>query len=286
MSKVFPYNYLLTMLSPFKMFKHRDYLKTWQKILIILLMLSLLMFPISLQLSRMNQVRLADYFPKTVEFIDQEIVDQLHEYQGQGILLDISEPEILKESDELFIAAGPAKEEFQSLFAEKDGLVFLEDSYLIQEKGSQTIKQAYTGDQSLANLETKEELVNVMSQQWFWSNRTALILTNYIYIWILMLVSIVIFVLGASFLLSLMKHNNNYDISGFNEASTIVINSLGIPTIIAFILGMMTGNTIHILSAHSLSFILILIWVYWKTHFNDLYVANQLNKKNKLLEEE
>ena len=114
-----------------------------------------------------------------------------------------------------------------------------------------------------------------MSQQWFWSNRTSIVLTNYIQLSVLIIVSLLFLVLGSSFFLSFMRKNDMYDINSFSEALTIVLNCLGLPTLIAMVIGLISGNPTTMLTVQGLLFVLMLMWVYWKTHFNDTYVQNK-----------
>jgi len=159
--------------------------------------------------------------------------------------------------------------------SDRGGIIYTSDQTIFGEDSSSLFYQPYTGDKAMNEVEDVESLKTLMSQQWFWSNRTSIVLTNYIQLSVLIIVSLLFLVLGSSFFLSFMRKNDMYDINSFSEALTIVLNCLGLPTLIAMVIGLISGNPTTMLTVQGLLFVLMLMWVYWKTHFNDTYVQNK-----------
>lgn len=279
MAELFPINYIRTIFSFEKAFTRRNYLTIWQMVIVIFLLNSLLLFPLSLQVGRMTNASLSDFVPKAMSLIDDELVQSLNQLEGDSERLIISDNQIIKEDDDNIVAFAPNAEQAFTLLGNKVGLVYTPEAFHISEEEAPVIEQIYTGNAALNDLDDTEELAQIMSQQWFGSNRSSIVLTNFIYIWLLVFTSILILIFGTSFFLSFMKNNQRmFSIKSFREALTITLNCLGLPTILAMIIGLISGNPIHVLTAQGLLGVMMLITVYWKTHFNDEYVKRQLAK--------
>lgn len=275
MAQVFPINYFITAFSAVKSFTHRQYLKHWQKLVVMILLASLMMIPLSFQLGRTTGADLTNYVPEVMDYIDESVVQELNALDNSGTDLMITEEKIIKENDELIICLAPSTEAAETLLSDRGGIIYTSDQTIFGEDSSSLFYQPYTGDKAMNEVEDVESLKTLMSQQWFWSNRTSIVLTNYIQLSVLIIVSLLFLVLGSSFFLSFMRKNDMFDINSFSEALTIVLNCLGLPTLIAMVIGLISGNPTTMLTVQGLLFVLMLMWVYWKTHFNDTYVQNK-----------
>lgn len=277
MAQVYPINYFITAFSAVKSFTQRQYLKHWQKLVVMILLASLMMIPLSFQLGRTTGADLTNYVPEVMDYIDESVVQELNTLDNSGTDLMITEEKIIKENDELIIGLAPSTEAAETLLSDRGGIIYTSDQTIFGEDSSSLFYQPYTGDKAMNEVEDVGSLKTLMSQQWFWSNRTSIVLTNYIQLSALIIVSLLLLVLGSSFFLSFMRKNDMYDINTYSEALTIVLNCLGLPTLIAMVIGLISGNPTTMLTVQGLLFVLMLMWVYWKTHFNDTYV--QKNKE-------
>lgn len=284
MMSVFPLNYFSTILSAKKIFMHRNYLKNWQKILIVVVLNSLLMLPLSLQLGRLTNEDLTNYTPQAMNFLDQSVVDALNQLDNDQLSLKIEETAFIKEEEDRLIAFAPSVAEAEVLLIDQTGIVFTPQAFMIAEEATLAFNQPYTLEPAINHLSNVDNLKDSMSEQWFWSNRSSIIISNFIYITILVLTSLLLLIIGASFLLSLMKRMDAFDIQSFNEALTIVLNCLGVPTLIAMLVGLVSTSPTTMLTVQSLSFVLMLIWVYWNTHFNEEYTRDNGTKEVKTTE--
>lgn len=282
MTQVFPFNYFATIFSFVKSFTNRNYLKIWQMVIVVFLLNSMLLFPLSLQIGRMTAASLADFVPEAMSMIDDNLILALNKLEGNAEHLGIRDFQLIKEDGEKVVAFAPDADQARALLDNKVGLVFTPDAFHISEEGAPVIEQVYTGEIALNQVDQGDELAQIMSQQWFGSNRSSIVLTNFIYIWLLVFTSILILIFGTSFFLSLMKYNQRmYSIRSFREAFTITLNCLGLPTILAMFVGLITGNPVHLLTAQAILAVMMLITVYWKTHFNDQYVSKKLKSEIK-----
>lgn len=281
MMSVFPLNYFSTIFSAKKIFMHRNYLKNWQKILIVVVLNSLLMLPLSLQLGRLTNEDLTNYTPQAMNYLDQSVVDSLNQLNNNHLSLEIKEKAIIKEDENRLIALAPTVVEAEELLINHSGVVFTPEVFIIAEEATIAFHQPYTLEPAMNQVSNVDELMELMSDQWFWSNRSSIIISNFIYITILVLTSLLLLIIGASFLLSLMKRMDAFDIQSFNESLTIVLNCLGIPSLIAMVVGLVSASPTTMLTVQSLAFVLMLIWVYWNTHFNESYTRDKVSKEVK-----
>jgi len=91
MAQVFPINYFITAFSAVKSFTHRQYLKHWQKLVVMILLASLMMIPLSFQLGRTTGADLTNYVPEVMDYIDESVVQELNALDNSGTDLMITE---------------------------------------------------------------------------------------------------------------------------------------------------------------------------------------------------
>lgn len=273
MLAVFPLNYLRTLFSPILSFKNRHYLKLWQIVLIILFLTGLLLSPMSFRLGRLSNVNLMDYTPNAMQLVDHSMVtavNQLEETE-QGYAID--DHQVIQSGESGVVAFFSDNTAAKEAVESQGGIMFTPTQFFIQEPEKPLINQAYLNDSAIQDVTNPEELIAELSRQWFAKNRLAIILTNFINIWILMITSSLILWLGSSFFISLMRFSDRNSIRTFKESLQLCLNCLGLPTLIASLIGVVSGSPTTMLSAQGIGFVLMLIWVYWKTQFQDQHVA-------------
>lgn len=262
---MFPLNYFKTALSPVACFVNRSYLRVWQFFVLILLHVGLLLLPISHQIGGMQTADLTQFMPKALALLNDEVITAL-QLGGNRLVVNHTEG---------IVAVGQDQVSARQLLGEQTGVVFTEDGFIIQEAGRSAIEQFDLDGHFLREAESVEALVVAMSKQWFTVNRLAIVMTVFINTWLLFSVSFIILVFGVSGFLSLMRLNPLFNIRNYKEALTISYNCLGIPSVVAAIAGYMTQDPTAVLTTQGIGFILMLILVYWKTHFNDKYVQTR-----------
>lgn len=259
MKNTFPVNYFATIFSPIKIFINRHYLSLWQIGLIILLLNGLMLLPLSSALGNVQSADLNNFVPKAIATLSEETIDSFNH-----TIIDSE-----KSDRANFVAS---IDDVQLPLASEFEIVFAKDGFIIQEGNKPTIKQSFLPTIPLKKVASKEELVTLLSNHWFQANRLAIVLTNFINIWILMFFNFIGILLGASFLIWLTKFGKIFSIHTFSEAFQIVLNAFGLPTLIAMMIGFLVKDPNSLILTQSTLFILNLLWVYWKTHFNDNYL--------------
>lgn len=160
----------------------------------------------------------------------------------------------------------------------KTGVILTPTSFLIKEVERPLIQQTYLTNSSLTSVESPEGLINELSRQWFESNRLAIVLTNFINVWVLIFLSSLLILLGSSLFLSFMRLSSLYSIQSYREALHVCLHAFLLPTLLAMLLGFFTQDPIMMLTLQGIAFVLVLLWIYWKTHFQDQYVEKQAVK--------
>lgn len=273
MFEVFPLNYFRTIFSPILAFKNRRHLKIWQITLLVLFLTGVLLLPMSLQLGKLQQAPLVDYTPNAVALIDEDLIVAVNQLERTEVGYEIESLQIIEEESSQVVALVPDTETASSLLEGRTGIVLAPTAFYIQEANKPLINQSYLNDSALETVTTSEELSAELSRQWFEVNRLSIVLTNFINTWILMVTGTFMLLIGSSFFISLMKFTDRFSINSFNEALQLCLNCLGLPTIAATLIGFITGSPTTMLSAQGIGFVIVLIWVYWKTQFQDQHVA-------------
>lgn len=275
---MFPLNYVRNSFSPILAFKNRRYLKIWQMVIILLVLTGFLLMPMSYSLGRLNQVSLIDYVPEAVALVTNDFVDEIRKIPTTPSGMDIASEHVIMEDSENILAFYPDETSSLAAINGKTGIILTPTSFQIQETGRPLIQQAYLSDSQLGSVNSAEELVSEFSRQWFESNRLSVVLTNFINVWLLMLLSSLFLILGSSLFLSFMKLSNIFSIQSYREALHLCLHAFLIPTLIGMLIGFFSQDPIMMLTLQGIGFVLVLLWIYWKTHFQDRYISKQLKE--------
>lgn len=268
MELVFPINYFINIFSPIKIFKNRKVLKIWQIGLIVLLLNALMLIPLSFQIGNMQTANLEDFVPKALSKIDDQFLREYNQSIQNGNLV-ISENKVPNFYTSL--------DEAKKVSIKDSDILIASNGFIIKEKDKPLIEQTFAPSSEFNQVETKEELVKNLSQHWFDSNRMAIVLTNFINIWILLITNFTGLLLGTGFILWLTHFAKIFTIETFNEALQLSLNAFGLPTLIAMLIGLLAKEPNSMALIQSSSYILWLLFVFWKTHFNDRYLDKRHN---------
>lgn len=276
--EIFPLNYLKNSFSPILSFTKRQYLKVWQMIILLFVLTGCLLMPMSFSLSRINQVSLNDFVPEAMSIISPEFVTNIQQLNSTADGLEIPTDRIILDEGSTMLAIIEDEAAALEAIENKTGVILTPTSFLIKEVERPLIQQTYLTNSSLTSVESPEGLINELSRQWFESNRLAIVLTNFINVWVLMFLSSLLILLGSSLFLSFMRLSSLYSIQSYREALHVCLHAFLLPTLLAMLLGFFTQDPIMMLTLQGIAFVLVLLWIYWKTHFQDQYVEKQAVK--------
>ncbi len=278
MMEIFPLNYLKNSFSPILSFTKRQYLKVWQMIILLFVLTGCLLMPMSFSLGRINQVSLNDFVPEAMSIISPEFVTNIQQLNSTADGLEIPTDRIILDEGSTMLAIIEDEAAALEAIENKTGVILTPTSFLIKEVERPLIQQTYLTNSSLTSVESPEGLINELSRQWFESNRLAIVLTNFINVWVLIFLSSLLILLGSSLFLSFMRLSSLYSIQSYREALHVCLHAFLLPTLLAMLLGFFTQDPIMMLTLQGIAFVLVLLWIYWKTHFQDQYVEKQAVK--------
>lgn len=277
--EIFPLNYIKNSFSPMLSFTKRQYLKIWQIIIVFFVLTGCLLMPISFSLGQINQVSLNDFVPQAMSVINDGFVKEVQTLRPATDSYDIKNDSLILDEDAKILAMYADEATALNAIENKTGLILTPTFFLIKEADRPLIQQTYLSNSTLPSVDSKEDLVDELSRQWFESNRLAVVLTNFINVWLLLFLSSLFLILGSSLFLSFMRLSSLYSIKSYFEALHVCLHAFLIPTLLATLLGFFTQDPTLMLSLQGIGFVLVLLWMYWKTHFQDQYVAKQLTKE-------
>lgn len=270
---MFPINFIQAWFHPRKIFDRRNDFALWQLILAFLFVNALMLMPMSVQMQSIRTSPLQDYFPQAMKLVDDSTVNTFHELTSiDGKTLQMDTVKVMVNADDrLLVFAPDALTEAGKRLEGKTGIIFTPSGFVIQEPKAPLITQTYQEVETLIGAQTVSELTDSMSEQWFQDNRMAVILSRVLNVSLLLTVSNLIFVLGSSVFLYLMKGYRKFDIRSYKEAVAIALMSLGLPSLVCMVLGFWLMNPLEMITLQGIGFIIMLVWTFWVTHFNDEY---------------
>lgn len=271
---VFPLNYVKNIWSPLKAFKNR-FVLTWPMMIVVIIFLNALMvIPVTLNYAEMESFPFEEYYPIAAsQLIDDQVVDELQTVDVNEGQLSIPEP-FQVENANGEVVGGLSLDEIESQISAPNFIAFQENQLIIAEEGLPTATVLYTRDVSFGEMETKAEIVEEISRQWFNQNRVLIVLIFSFLISTFLLFMLLFLVFGSSFLLYLTKKGSLTTIKTYKESVNLILNSLAVPTFLAMLFGLFYFELYIMVTIQSLGMAAYLFWIWYKVQFNDQRLSN------------
>lgn len=263
----FPFNYLSVMCHPVKLFMQRFGMTWWQKGILLLVITSLMMLPFASQLGAIDQVSLYDY----TNGIFEEISDEDLNVFNQSLLNGQVEESKVSELESTIITI-TSNDQLTQIDSGTSGIWLAPNGFLIQEEERPAIYVSEVNSLQYTQSETPQALVAQLSHYWLQQYRIAIVLSNYLNVSLLVMISVLFLVMGTSVILWLAAKGPFFTFETFRESVQFSLNVLGLPTCVAILIGFIQKNSNAVLLTQQIVYILWLLLVYYKTHFNDQYV--------------
>lgn len=271
---VFPLNYVKNIWSPLKAFKNR-FVLTWPMMIVVIIFLNALMvIPVTLNYAEMESFPLEEYYPIAAsQLVDDQVLDEIQTVVVNEGQLSIPEP-FQVENAYGEVVGGLSLDEIENHISSPNFIAFQENQLIIAEEGLPTATVLYTRDVSFDEMETKEEIVEEISRQWFNQNRVLIVLIFSFLISTFLLFMLLFLVFGSSFLLYLTKKGSLTTIKTYKESVNLILNSLAVPTFLAMLFGLFYFELYIMVTIQSLGMAAYLFWIWYKVQFNDQRLSN------------
>lgn len=274
---IFPINYFKSIWNPLTAFKNRFKLNTLMMIVIFIFLNALMVIPVTLNYAKMDTFPLEEYYPNAVQMLDDETVNTLQETTVDQGELFIETPFII-ENDYGVIAGGLTETEFEEVVESPNFILFGQNQFVIGEEDYPTGTIPYTRDFTLEGVDTVEELESELSRQWFNQNRMLVVLVFSLMIGVFLIVMNVLLVLGSALLIYFTRSGQFTTISTYKESVNLMLNSLGVPTLIAMVFGLFYFDMFLMVTIQSLGLVVYLIIIWAKVQFNDYNLEKRMEK--------
>lgn len=253
----YPFSYFASIFTPRQMFANRKKLGIVQQIFTSLFLISLPLLPLSIQTSQLTSYPLEHF----VEGIFEPLTDQDVNNLAQAVRL--SEGQLLSQEIQM---------DAWRQIGQKTGFHydFGTDYLTVTKDGEPLLQVSYEGWEE-SSLSSRENLTQAISLSWYTANKAPIVLAI-ITVSATILASNFLFVLlGASFFLFLTRKSRLFQLTSWKECSNLSLNCLGLPTLLSCLVGLTGQAVTTVLTVQNILFVLVLIWVFFKTKFRDTH---------------
>ncbi|WP_236682929.1 MULTISPECIES: DUF1189 family protein [unclassified Streptococcus] len=140
---------------------------------------------------------------------------------------------------------------------------------VIIRKNMQTVAEISYQHLKTKDFQNRDSLTQALSRAWFQENRLTTSLLLMSVSGLILAANFIILLLDASGILYLTKKSNFFDFQTFKECVNFSLNCLGLPTILAALIGLLGQPIPSVITIQNMLFVLIMIWVFFKTKFRD-----------------
>ena len=273
-NKSFPINYFNSVLTPVKNFIGRKQL-SWPKLLFVILFLNgIMMIPIVINFTQTEAIQLKSTFPAIYDLIDEDVVDSLNQTTSEKGQVTFTETFIL-EKEVGIVLGGVDEQEIEEALEMTNALVFAEDRFYLKEGDLPVSEITYTADVQLNGWQTVDDLQAEINRQWFQYNRVFIVATYSFMITGMLLMMNLLLVFGAAFFIRLAGRSAMIEINTYKESVNLILNAMGIPVLLAFLLGLVMPDISMIMSVQTFGLVVMLVLIYFRTQFSEDYVAKR-----------
>lgn len=275
---IFPINYFKSIITLKRVFTGRKQLNWFQIIIVLLFINGLMMVPLSVNMAKIDSYPVEETYPNAFALLDESVVEELGGVEYSEGKLSLPESFYLETDDGIVGGNVSSFKEEQALKAE-NALIFQENEFIIKDQDNAVSTVRYTNDFSIERITTVDNLKDELSRQWFIQNKGFIVGSLLVSIFILLLVSIVVISLGSSIFVYLTKKGQLSTIQTYKESVNLVVNAMGLPTLIAMVIGLIQFNIITMIMIQSFGFIILLLLVFSKTRFSDDVIEDEKSRK-------
>ncbi|WP_414838493.1 DUF1189 domain-containing protein [Carnobacterium sp. TMP28] len=274
---VFPLTYFKNIWTPRMIFKKRHELNWFQLILVLFFLTSILMVPVSLNFLKMETYPIEESYPETLALVDESVVAAFQAAVSEdGVLVTDPGSQVVKEKGVMSITNSDSviKENLKA----ENALIFSDNDLYLKNKGVPVSSVRYTKDFNPSQLNSVKDMRAAISRQWFFQNRVYVIGSLLLLVFSILFVSTSLIVLGSAVFLYLTRKNSFSSIKTYKESVNLILNALGIPSLLALISGFIQFDVVVMLTIQSVGLALMILAVFYTTRFNDKVLVKNNRK--------
>lgn len=261
----YPFTYFSSIIGWRRPFTHRRLLSWFQLLFTSLFLIALSLIPVALQNQGLSNYPLTTFVENAFDPLTDEVMTDIATnvqisdghltYTGkQATHTSKAGRVILGHQDKLTTSAD------LTLYFDRDALHIRKDDTDLAIP-YQAVNQA--------SLKDKESLSTAISKDWFNQNRPTISLFLILLAGGLMAINFLIVAFGASGFLYLTKRSRLFSFVTLKECYNFILNCLGLPTLLATLLGLLGQNFTTMITTQNILFVLYLVVIFYKTHFRD-----------------
>lgn len=255
----YPFSYFASIFQPRKMFANRRLMTVWQGLFTTIFLIALLVIPASLQPLSWDTYPMENFVQGVYTPLTEAVVADLKEhaqltnqeltYTGQGVTDSVTFGE------QVSTASG-----FTYQFGKKKVII---------RSGTDVLAELPYQVFTASSFDSKEKLTASLSKAWFQEYLLLISLSITLLSASILATNFLFILVGASVFLYLTKKSRFFHIGSFREAYNLSLNCLGLPTLLACLVGIFGQAVTTVLTLQNICFVLVLIWVFFKTKFRD-----------------
>ncbi|MGT2756257.1 hypothetical protein [Streptococcus ovuberis] len=253
----YPMSYFSSLFPPRRIFGQRQSLSVWQMVLTTFFLMSLLFIPVSLQVGQLMTYPLERIVAGVYDPLTKEVMAHLGDGELRDGRLVVGEATFPQVS---FGTTSPEETGIVYQFG-KDKLIIHQDDLLVVEVPYSQLSEK--------DLQVKKQLMTTLSDYWFSENRFGVSLFLIGTSCLILGTNFLLLVFGSSLILYLTSLTKWFDLKGFRQAYAFTLNCLGLPTLMACLIGLLGQPMTTLIMAQNILFILLLVLVFFKTRFKD-----------------
>ncbi|MEG0497178.1 MAG: DUF1189 domain-containing protein [Carnobacterium sp.] len=265
---VFPLTYFKNIWTPRRIFKKRHQLNWFQLVFILFFLTSLLMIPVSLNFLKTETYPIEESYPEAFKLIDKPFVAAFQKAMNEkGVL--VTEPGVNLVKKNGVVSITESNSVIKENLKAENALIFSKNELYLKNKGVPVSNIPYTKDFNPSQIKSVEDMKEAVSRQWFFQNRVYVIGSLLLLIFSILFFSTILIVLGSAVFLYLTKKNSFSSIKTYKESVNLILNALGMPSLLALISSFIQFDIVVMLTIQSIGLALMILTVFYTTRFND-----------------
>lgn len=266
MKKVaFPVRYFRSAFTPRAMFLGRKALKWWQMVIVFIFLSALSLIPVSLFYAQ-QRFNYDAFMPNANRLLARpELKQAARQFTFKAGQLQVSGQQVIYQRKHAVIGVNLTARQLKQV---DHALNLKKTGFVLQER--QTVFPARYAKDTGINPQT--QITAFLKTSWFRSNRGALMVLMVTTVGLIVLGANLLLILGAAFILSLMRRNSQTSIHSFKEALNMTLNASLYGAILAAIVGCIRFDFSLMSTLFSAALVINILLIYWRTRFSDQFI--------------